>query len=119
VKFYIDGDDEYPTICGTGTEDYVCGAWGFADRTYSTAYAGYPLRHVQEGGPTLHGLYRWHLPDPISFDSDLRVTVQTIGLSYDTVDGEVRHRFAGLADDVASVAYWYQTEPHAPFPGLT
>jgi len=75
VKFYIDGDQGYPTICGTGTEDYFGGAWGFGDETYSTSFLGYPLYHREEGKVPKHGLYRWHIMDPIRFDEDLRVTV--------------------------------------------
>lgn len=124
VKAYIDGDEEYPTICGTGTEDYVGGAWCFNDptnadegfrtpRTYSTPFVGYPQYEAGEdgqGGPPRHGLYRWHIPDPIRFTEDLRVTVQQIGH-----DGD---QLFERSDDVASVAYWYQDEPHAQFPDL-
>lgn len=109
VKFYIDGDREYPTICGTGTEDYAGGAWCFGD-TYSTPFLGYPLCLNQEDGPTLHALYRWHLPDPIYFEKSLKVTLQQIGH-----DGRALFE---RSDDVASAAYWYQTEPHASFPAL-
>jgi hypothetical protein len=113
VKFYLDGDEEYPTICGTGAEDYVGGAWAFGDaETYNSPFLGYPqydnAEDRREGGVPKHGLYRWHVPDPVRFHEDLRATVQAIG-----------HDGTGLferADDVASVAYWYQTEPHAPFP---
>ena len=124
VKCYIDGDDEYPTICGTGTEDYAGGAWCFNDphkseetfpspNTYSTPYMGYPLYDgggEGQGRPPRHGLYRWHIPDPIFFDKSLRVTVQQIG-----------HNGRDLferSDDVSSVGYWYQTEPHNAFPTL-
>lgn len=114
VKIYIDGDDDFPTICGTGTEDYVGGAWCFVDpetgepQTYSTATLGYPLFDDTGGRPPRHGLYRFHVPDPIRFREDLAVTVQVIG-----------HDSSGLyerSDDIASVAYWYQREPHEPFP---
>jgi hypothetical protein len=109
VKFYIDGDDEYPTICGTGAEDYVGGAWSFGDaETYSTPYLGYPL-YDDSGAVTRHGLYRWHLPDPVRFHEDFRATVQAIGH-----DGQLFER----SDDIASTAYWHQQEPHAPFPGF-
>ena len=126
MKFFIDGDDEFPTICGTGTEDYFGGAWSFAaydehgkmrEVNYSTPYMGYPYHSAadqtvthpchDDDAPTMRGFYRWHLPDPVRFSSDLRVTLQQIGVS---------HR--GLferQDDVATVAYWYQTEPHRPF----
>lgn len=119
VKFYIDGDTEWPTICGTGTEDYVGGAWCFCE-TCSTPFLGYVLHQTttdqlpMNGSPydsvPLHGLYRWHLPDPIRFTQDLRVTIQVIG-----------HDHAQLlerSDDISSVAYWYQAEPHASFPVL-
>ena len=110
VKFYLDGDEAFPTICGTGTEDYVGGAWCFAGaETYSTPYLGYPyFDDGEEWDVPKHGLYRWHVPDPIRFDEDLRVTVQDIGH-----DGS---RLYERADDIGSVAYWYQREPHVPFP---
>jgi hypothetical protein len=80
VKVYRDGDAEHPTICGTGLEDYVGSAWGMGP--HSSWYAGTPLI-VQgpEGGPKpdFVGFYRWHVPDPIIFRSDLRVTIQQIG----------------------------------------
>ncbi len=111
IKFFIDGDGEYPTICGTGTEDYFCGAWGFAGQTYSTAFTGYPLYEKAEGHVPRHGLYRWHVLDPIRFKRDLRVTIQALGWW-------PNGKFQPLTDDIASVAYWYQAEPHAPFPAL-
>ena len=111
VKFYIDGDQEYPTICGTGTEDYFGGAWGFGDETYSTSFLGYPLYHREEGNVPKHGLYRWHIMDPIRFEEDLRVTVQALGWWPDGV-------YEPLTDDICSVGYWYQHEPHTPFPQL-
>lgn len=125
VKFYIDGDQEYPTICGTGMEDYFGGSWSFAgqkdgrmaEQNYSTLFMGYPYysRHDDlirnpyhnDDCPPMRGLYRFHIPDPIFFEEELRVTVQQIGVSH-----------SGLferQDDVSSVAYWYQKEPHLPF----
>ncbi len=110
VKFYIDGDRENPTICGTGTEDYFGGAWGFGD-TYSTPFLGYPLWRKEPGEVPKHALYRWHIPDPIRFQEDLRATIQALGWW-------PNGKFQPLADDVSSVAYWYQEEPHGPFPEL-
>jgi hypothetical protein len=115
VKFYLDGDEEFPTICGTGTEDYVGGAWGFGQsETYCSPYLGYPFF---ENGPDerfgevpKHGLYRWHIPDPIHFERTIRATVQAIGHG--------REGYRERADDIASVAYWYQEEPHEPFDHL-
>ncbi|RBM24317.1 glycoside hydrolase family 172 protein [Streptomyces sp. PT12] len=131
VKFYLDGDTDHPTICGTGTEDYAGGAWAFQDRlsteveprvlTFSAPYFGYPqyeTRDASRGAPYAtataphHGLYRWHLPDPVYFTEDIRVTLQQIG--------QVGTGLFERSDDVASVAYWYQrggsvTPP--PLPG--
>ncbi|MFW6308608.1 MAG: glycoside hydrolase family 172 protein [bacterium] len=109
VKFYLDGDDEYPTICGTGTEDYFGGAWCFDGETYSTPYLGYPLYEKEEGQVPKHGLYRWHIQDPIRFQQDLKVTVQALGW---WPEG----KYEPLTDDISSVAYWYQLEPHSSFP---
>ncbi|MBI4551653.1 MAG: DUF2961 domain-containing protein [Candidatus Latescibacteria bacterium] len=110
IKFFIDGDGEDPTICGTGTEDYFGGAWGFGD-TFSTAFLGYPLWRKVAGEVPKHGLYRWHIIDPIRFEQDLRVTIQALGW-------RPNGKFLPLEDDIASVAYWYQSEPHAPFPAM-
>ena len=112
IKFYMDGDREFPTICGTGTEDYFLGSYGFPE-VYSTAYAGNTLNHPGTNGPPKWSLYRWHVLDPIRFAEDLRVTIQALGWWPGP-----QSQFQPLADDIASVAYWYQTEPHAPFPEL-
>ena len=111
IKFYVDGDTDFPTLCGTGTEDYFCGSYGFA-QSYSTAYVGTTLPTKDNDPPPNHwSLYRWHIPDPICFHKDLRVTIQALGW--------YRHgKYKKLEDDIASVAYWYQTEPHASFPTL-
>jgi hypothetical protein len=110
VKFYIDGDTKFPTINGTGTEDYFGGSYGFPE-IYSTPYSGCTLKHAEHDGPTKWSLYRWHLMDPISFRTDLRVTIQALGW-WPT------GKYQPLADDVSSVAYWYQAEPHGEFPTL-
>lgn len=79
VKVYRDGDATYPTICGTGLEDYVGSAWGMGP--HHAIYAGAPLevRRGEGPQPDFVGFYRWHLPDPIVFERDLRVTIQQIG----------------------------------------
>jgi len=120
IKFYLDGDQEFPTICGTGTEDYFCGAWCFEDRqtrlyqTFTTPYSGLaqvlPPDVVHHPGQRF-GLYRWHITDPIRFESDLKVTIQALGWKENGL-------YLSLEDDIASVAYWYQAEPHAEFPPL-
>jgi len=110
VKFYLDGDDEYPTICGTGAEDYPGRAWGFGDNDpFSAPYFGYHQYEDGDDQVPLHGMYRWHVPDPIRFREDLRVTVQDIGHR-----GELFER----SDDITTTAYWYQREPHADVPDL-
>jgi hypothetical protein len=114
IKFFMDGDKEYPTICGTGTEDYFCGAWGFygpenREEAFSSNYTGMPLvRHVVNEVPR-YGLYRWHVLDPVRFEKDLKVTIQALGWW-------PGGKYQPLQDDIASVAYWYQAEPHADFP---
>jgi hypothetical protein len=110
IKFYIDGDTKFPTINGTGTEDYFCGTYGFPE-VYTTAYNGCTLKHEGKNGPPKWSLYRWHIMDPIGFNTDLRVTIQALG--WWPTD-----KYQPLADDIASIAYWYQTEPHGEFPKL-
>ena len=120
IKFFLDGDGEFPTICGTGTEDYFCGSYNFENQKtkqyqeYSTAYAGLPQVIRPDGvyqSQTRFGMYRWHIPDPIRFEQDLRVTIQALGW-------RSGGRYLPLQDDIASVAFWYQTLPTAPFPPL-
>jgi hypothetical protein len=111
IKFFMDGDGETPTICGTGTEDYFGGAWAFGGETYSTPFLGYPLYHKPEGELPRHGLYRWHVMDPIRFRQNLKVTMQALGWW-------PHGKFQPLTDDIASVGYWYQNEPHAAFPAF-
>ena len=127
IKFFMDGDTQYPTICGTGTEDYFCGSYDFDTRRkndagveevnyteFSTPYTG--LHQVIKGDGHYQiaqrfGLYRWHITDPVRFEKDLRVTIQALGWR----EGG---RYLPLKDDIASTVFWYQTEPHNPFPKL-
>ena len=120
IKFYMDGDGDYPTICGTGTEDYFCGSYGFEDpRThdrytaFTTPYSGFHpfVPDALNKSQFRFGMYRWHLVDPIRFDEKLKVTIQALGWR----EGK---RYLPLRDDIASVAYWYQTLPASPFPPL-
>jgi hypothetical protein len=111
IKFYMDGDDRFPTICGTGTEDYFLASYGFP-QPFTTAYSGSILpANENSPPPNFWSVYRWHIQDPINFDQDLRVTIQALGW------GGPHYRKLGK-DDISSVAYWYQVEPHAPFPKL-
>jgi hypothetical protein len=110
IKFYLDSDKQNPTINGTGTEDYFGGAWGFG-ANFSDPFSGYPYSGAKPGEVPKHSLYRWHVPDPIRFHHDLRVTIQALGWWPD-------EKFQPLTDDIASVSYWYQLEPHRPFPAF-
>ncbi|MHC4871897.1 MAG: glycoside hydrolase family 172 protein [Planctomycetota bacterium] len=119
IKFYLDGDKEFPTICGTGTEDYFCGSYGFVNQEtqdyeeYTTPYAGMHQVIRPDGlykSQQRFGLYRWHITDPVRFEKDLRVTIQALGW-------RGKH-FLPLQDDISSVAFWYQAEPHKNFPEL-
>ncbi len=130
IKFFLDGDKAFPTICGTGTEDYFCGSHNFdigtacdghpnAYTPYSTAFSGVPQIIGPDGvyeSQQRFGMYRWHIPDPIRFQQDLKVTMQVLGW-YRGKDPEVR-RYKPLQDDVASTAFWYQTLPTVIFPEL-
>lgn len=120
VKFYMDGDTDFPTICGTGTEDYFCGSYDFANKhtgqfqEFTTPYSGLPQIIRPDGKYETEmrfGMYRFHIADPIRFERDLRVTVHNLGW---TNDG----RYLPRQDDIATVAYWYQTLPTTPFPPL-
>jgi hypothetical protein len=120
IKFFMDGDKEFPTICGTGTEDYFCGSYDFENpetkkyQIFCTPYTGLaqviPADKIYEVGQKF-GLYRWHIADPVRFEKDLKVTIQALGW-------QNGGRYLPLEDNIASVAYWYQKEPHAPFPKL-
>lgn len=120
IKFYLDGDTSHPTICGTGTEDYFCGSYNFENQAakqyqeFSTPYAGLHQVIRPDGvyqSQTRFGMYRWHLTDPIRFETDLRVDIQCLGW-------RAGGRYLPLQDDLASVAFWYQTLPAAPLPKL-
>ena len=114
VKFYMDGDADWPTICGTGTEDYFCGSYNFEDParhdrylTFTGPYTGLHQALAPDGlyqSQTRFGMYRWHIADPVRFAKSLKVTIQALGW-------RSGGRYLPLQDDIASVAYWYQTEP--------
>ena len=99
---YVDGSEK-PALHGTGSEDYFCGAWCYGP-AFSNPYFGCPLRG-EHARNALWNVYRYHLADPVPFTTDIRVTIE---------HGHANDR----NDDFSSVAYWYQTEPHAPFPPL-
>lgn len=120
VKFYLDGDDAWPTIASTGTEDYFLGSYNFwtdgAYQAFTTPYSGLPEVFIPDGSDvnftqSRFGMYRWHLVDPVRFSSDVRVTMQALGWRSEG-------RYLPLQDDISSVAFWYQTLPTGPFPAL-
>lgn len=127
VKFYMDGDREFPTINYTGEEDYFLGSYGYRHRgtgkleetDFSTLYAGFHTYNKTDLATQYYmsdrerriGEYRWHVLDPIRFKSDLRITLQSMGWK-----SPLRYRL--LEDGYSSVAFWYQAEPHAAFPKL-
>ncbi|HEU4552274.1 MAG TPA: glycoside hydrolase family 172 protein [Chitinophaga sp.] len=120
IKFFMDGDTKFPTICGTGTEDYFCGSYNFENRNthqyqeFCTPYTGL-AQVIRPNGvydsQQRFGLYRWHIKDPVRFDKDLKVTIQDLGW-------RSGGRYLQQQSDISSVVYWYQAEPHAPFPAL-
>lgn len=120
IKFFMDGDDEFPTICGTGEEDYYCGSYCYDMRKdekdkdiytdFSSLYSGFHI--IKDNNKQgRFGQYRWHIVDPIRFDKDLKVTFQSLGWKENGA-------YLPLEDDLASVVFWYQTEPHNSFPKL-
>lgn len=118
IKFFMDGDTKFPTINGTGTEDYFCGSYNFDVNgkytEFSTAYAGLPQVLRPNGtyqSQQRFGLYRWHLVDPIRFEKNLKVTIQDLGW-------KSGGRYLVQQSDISSVVYWYQAEPHGKFPHL-
>ncbi|MCH2175446.1 MAG: DUF2961 domain-containing protein [Lentisphaeria bacterium] len=123
IKFYMDGDTDpalsdgkevagssgFPTICGTGTEDYFCGSYNFENKKtkqyqeYTTPYAGVPHIMRPDGVYVANlrfSMYRWHVTDPIRFEEDLKVTIQALGW-------RSGGRYLPLQDDISSVAFWY------------
>lgn len=118
IKFFMDGDNKFPTICGTGTEDYFCGSYNFDNKgkyqEFSTPYAGLHQVIRPDGlykSQQRFGLYRWHIMDPVRFEKELKITIQDLGW-------RSGGRYLPQQSDISSVVFWYQREPHAPFPKL-
>jgi hypothetical protein len=101
--FFVDGEST-PSIVGTGAEDYFLGAWGFGNQPFSYALFGAPVKGDSVAGSRT-SVYRFHLDSPIPFTKSIRATIE---------HGNANHR----SDNFFSVAYWYQNEPHTPFPSL-
>ena len=130
VKFYLDNDEDFPTICGTGTEDYFLGAYNFDIGTpeedvpngyteYSTPFAGLPQVIRPDGiyeSQQRFGMYRWHIMDPVRFRKRIRITVQDLGWIPHLKEED--RRYFPQTSDIASTAFWYQTLPGTPLPPL-
>ena len=106
--FYIDGEKE-PSLKGTGTEDYYCDAWGFHEMT--RPFYGAPLFEGYEAGHR-STVYRWHITDPIRFSKSLYAEIEHVGPNGIAPDGSFNKDYGTRLDDIASVAFWYQHEPH-------
>lgn len=118
IKFYIDGDEAFPTVCGTGTEDYFCGAYNFdvngEYKEFTTPYSGmYKVCQTDQiyRAQRYFNMYRWHITDPIYFKEDLKVTIQALGWRSEG-------RYLPLQDDISSVAYWYSDNLADQYPAF-
>jgi len=101
---FID-DETKPAITGTGTEDYLCGAWDFAGQPFAHLYNGAPFIAIAERAGGRYCVYRWHADNPVAFDRYFKHTIE---------HGHANDR----ADCFYSVGYWYQAEPYTDFPPL-
>jgi hypothetical protein len=102
IKIYMDGDTEYPTICGTGSEDYVCLSYGMQQTPYM--YHG-----CSWNNNGFVSMYRWHLPDPVYWQEECRITIQQIGYKSGLYERQ---------DDWSSATFWYEPIPSGPLPEL-
>lgn len=123
IKFYIDGDGEFPTICGTGTEDYFCGSYNFENQQthryeeFSSPYSGLCKVICPDGlydSQQRFSMYRFHITDPIRFKKDLKVTIQALGWR----NWGKHSKYLPLKDDLSCVTYWYQKEVNKNMPEL-
>jgi hypothetical protein len=102
IKVYLDGDQKFPTICGTGSEDYVGLAWGVQQTPFF--YNGCSLNQKN-----YVSMYRWHLPDPIAWRKECRITIQQIAW---------KQGLAETQDDWSAATFWYEPLPSTPLPKL-
>ena len=108
IKIYMDGDTDFPTICGTGSEDYVCLSYGMQQ----TPYFYHGCSFNQDG---YISMYRWHLPDPIYWKEDCRITIQQIGYDHSRIESTGTALYE-RQDDWSSATFWYEAVPSAPLP---
>ncbi|MBN2477648.1 MAG: DUF2961 domain-containing protein [Pirellulales bacterium] len=102
IKVYFDGDKEFPTICGTGSEDYVGLSWGIQQTPF--LYNGCSLNQKN-----FVSMYRWHLPDPIAWQKECRITIQQIAW---------KNGLAETQDDWSCATFWYEPVPSAALPTM-
>ena len=102
IKVYMDGDKDLPTLCGTGSEDYVGLSWGIQQLPF--LYNGCSLNQKK-----FVSMYRWHLPDPIAWQKSGRVTIQQIAW---------KNGLAEVQDDWSCATFWYEPVPSAPLPKM-
>ncbi len=107
MKVYLDGDKQFPTICGTGSEDYVGLSWGMQQVQF--LYNGCALNQKNANGHTFVTMYRWHLPDPIAWKKDARITIQQIAW---------HHGLKETQDDWSCATFWYEPVPSEPLPPM-
>jgi hypothetical protein len=108
IKIFMDGDTEFPTICGTGSEDYVCLSYGMQQ----TPFLYHGCSWNQNG---FISMYRWHLPDPVYWEKECRITIQQIGYS-GQLRSENKPPLYERQDDWSSATFWYEPVPSDPLP---
>lgn len=118
LKIFIDDDTEFPTIAGTGTEDYVGQAWGIQNEAF--LHHGCNYREKADDADTgAVSIYRWHLADPVRCSERMRITIQQIGHrptgNARTID-EYKAELFERSDDWSAAAFWYEATPSAPLP---
>ncbi|HTJ14697.1 MAG TPA: glycoside hydrolase family 172 protein [Dinghuibacter sp.] len=130
VKMYLDGDTQYPTLAGTGTEDYIGTGWG--QNEFFNDYTGCL---VADTGHRQWAFYRYHLADPIFFQTSCRATIQQMGggpsrkvhaLQAAHVPLTITHAYGGAdgwtnfyrSDDVSATVYFYLDKPVEALPPL-
>jgi len=116
IKIYMDGDTDFPTICGTGSEDYVCLSYGMQQTPF--LYHGCSLNDQENGYVSM---YRWHLPDPVYWQTECRITIQQIGMSPERFKGHenelpVNYGLYERQDDWSAATFWYEPVPSDPLP---
>ncbi|MEN8137620.1 MAG: glycoside hydrolase family 172 protein [Bacteroidota bacterium] len=120
VKIYMDGDNENPTICGTGSEDYVGLSYGIQEATFlnhgcnlnymsekKVNVKDYKSGKIRKFNPEYISMYRWHIPDPVYWKQDCRVAIQQIGCCY-----------YERSDDWSTATFWYEAVPSEPLPEM-